>query len=380
MLRPANHQDCQSIWKIYTEPSVNFFMDFPPQDFISFKNLFERFITESECYVYEVDQNVVGFCRIIYGKKTHSHCATIASLGILPNFRQRGIAQHILKNLIKHLQNQPNIYRIELGVEADNPIAKAFYLSLGFHEEVNYSQWFRRNLSSEQDMTGEIFMCLFTEQKLKKRRCCITHYAAYLPFVNSIARFAMRFAKKQDAQFRIKPNRGHSSISAKPITEDDYPTLITFISSPIIDQNGSEFCGTTEKEMVEELNNYQKGGTCYGLKFNEDFYGIIQINVPPTIRRQHYFELHVLALHPDLNKQVLKDLITHLIQSTTNQNRIRAQCSAIACQKQLIGALETIGFKKCGLFREAYFHPKTSMVYDRVAFELGLTSSLPHGF
>jgi ribosomal protein S18 acetylase RimI-like enzyme len=80
------------------------------------------------------DERVVGWCDILVPKlEAFSHVGTIG-MGLLPQYRGRGIGKRILETAVKAAFSA-GIERIELMVYESNEAAIRLYRSLGFVEE-----------------------------------------------------------------------------------------------------------------------------------------------------------------------------------------------------------------------------------------------------
>jgi len=109
------------------------FTDTPP--FASTKKfVLENIANDYPQFVLEVDGKVGGWCDIIPCHKEVDKHVGIMGVGLLPEYRGKGIGGKLIKKTIKKAKEK-GIKRIELGVHADNRNALGLYLKLGFEVE-----------------------------------------------------------------------------------------------------------------------------------------------------------------------------------------------------------------------------------------------------
>ena len=77
--------------------------------------------------VAEVDGEVAGYV----GSQSVLDAADMMNLAVSPDYRQRGIGQALVKNLVHHLQ-QNNVIALLLEVRVSNAPAIALYEKMGF--------------------------------------------------------------------------------------------------------------------------------------------------------------------------------------------------------------------------------------------------------
>ena len=85
-------------------------------------------------FVLVVDGKVGGWCDIIPKEKDVDRHVGRMGVGLLPEYRGKGIGGKLIKKTLKKAKEK-GLKRIELGVRADNRNALGLYLKLGFEIE-----------------------------------------------------------------------------------------------------------------------------------------------------------------------------------------------------------------------------------------------------
>ncbi len=146
MLRLATDSDYLAIWSIYMDPDANSFMDYGQMDPESFKPIYDMLNSDGHFYVYEITNQVVSICRLVCFTGCYRHIAYIGSVATLAAKRKHGYASKMLVALLNIIsETMPQIERVELFVEEDNPKALALYQKLGFEFDAIYPNWFKRS-------------------------------------------------------------------------------------------------------------------------------------------------------------------------------------------------------------------------------------------
>ena len=103
----------------------------PPEEAHSF---YRSVLADGQCHVAVSDGRVVGWCDILpsFGE-SRRHVGTLG-MGLLPEFRGRGIGSRLLQAAISTAWGR-GLSRIELTVREDNLRAKALYERMGFENE-----------------------------------------------------------------------------------------------------------------------------------------------------------------------------------------------------------------------------------------------------
>jgi len=159
-LRKANNSDFDALFTIYMEPKVNRFLNFEIMDKHTFYEIFMELIDSGQLFVFENDEEIVATCTVMVQKRRASHVASLGTLATHPDFQGKGIGTHFMRELFKKLKTD-GIKRIDLCVEADNPIAQKFYERLGFQREGVLKLYFKRPY--ETHYVDEYMMALILE-------------------------------------------------------------------------------------------------------------------------------------------------------------------------------------------------------------------------
>lgn len=136
---------------------VNPYLNFEVMDKDSFLSVFQELMNDDQLFVYEDDHCILATCVVIRQKRRVAHAATIGTLATHPDFHGQGIGTRFMKDLLQKLKNE-GIQRVDLYVEADNPVAQKFYGKLGFQLEGVLKKYFKR--SYEKHYVDEHLMAL----------------------------------------------------------------------------------------------------------------------------------------------------------------------------------------------------------------------------
>ena len=85
------------------------------------------------CFVAEFEEKIVGaaWCRIMNDYEHIDDKTPSLALSVLKNFRRRGIATALMKNLLEKIFEE-NFKQVSLSVQKSNEIALKFYKKIGF--------------------------------------------------------------------------------------------------------------------------------------------------------------------------------------------------------------------------------------------------------
>jgi len=103
----------------------------------------------SSLIVAEDGKELIGVagCKGVKHRRA-AHVATLVGVGVLPEYRGKGIGRAILEKMIAWIKKETKVERLQLTVYADNEIAIKFYEKLGFVKEglfKNYAKSFNGN-------------------------------------------------------------------------------------------------------------------------------------------------------------------------------------------------------------------------------------------
>lgn len=85
-------------------------------------------------FVAVADDKIVGWCDIVRGEDLHDRHSGELGMGVVAEWRGRGIGRHLLLETVAAADAQ-NFLRIELSVHSDNANAIQLYRSFGFLEK-----------------------------------------------------------------------------------------------------------------------------------------------------------------------------------------------------------------------------------------------------
>lgn len=158
VLRNAQAADETAIFPIYTHELVERFLTYEDVDARRFSGIFRDLLASGDFFVYEVDGEIVGFCKATRLPGRSSHVAHLGPLAVSPRFHGRGYAAPMIREVLARLE-QNGALRFELLAEADNPRGIAFYRKLGFEHEGVQRKAYKR--ASESEFIDEIMMVKF---------------------------------------------------------------------------------------------------------------------------------------------------------------------------------------------------------------------------
>lgn len=158
VLRRATNDDFDALFHIYMDVNVNRFLNFEIMDKDTFHPIFSELMNSGELYVYSDDKQVMATCIVMRQKRRAQHVVSLGTLAVHPDFQRKDIGKQFMEKLFKLLKDR-GISRIDLCVEADNPVAQTFYKKLGFQLEGVLKQYFKRPY--ENHYVDEHMMVLF---------------------------------------------------------------------------------------------------------------------------------------------------------------------------------------------------------------------------
>ena len=159
-LREASDADFDALFSIYMDPTVNRFLNFEIMDKRDFHKTFKELMESGQLFVFENHKDIVATCIVMRQKRRASHVVSLGTLATHPDYQRKGIGAHFMQELFKTLKAD-GIRRVDLCVEADNPVAQKFYKKLGFQLEGVLKQYFKRPY--ENHYVDEHMMALILE-------------------------------------------------------------------------------------------------------------------------------------------------------------------------------------------------------------------------
>lgn len=160
-LRRATEQDLEALHEIWMQDHVNPFMAFEQMPIDRFKPIFTKLFYSSHLYVLEAGGKVVATRRVIYGKDERAHTAEFASFAVHKDYLRGGYGKQFTAELFALIKREhPEIRRIEISQETDNPAALALAKKIGFRDEGVFPDWLVRNTGTRKSsqLVGERFL------------------------------------------------------------------------------------------------------------------------------------------------------------------------------------------------------------------------------
>lgn len=145
VIRPASPDDAEALRQIYAQPEV--YHDVLQLPHPTLEMWQERLApTPGRRHLLAcIDGQPVGNLTLsVEQNPRRNHVATFG-LGVLPAFRNRGIASALIGEMVNLCDNWLRITRIELTVYTDNAAALAVYRKYGFEVEGTGKQFALRN-------------------------------------------------------------------------------------------------------------------------------------------------------------------------------------------------------------------------------------------
>jgi putative acetyltransferase len=157
MVRAANLQDFNFIYRLYMHPQVNTYLLYENMDAESFRPIFENLLEQQVIFIYLSKKLATGMFKLIPHQHRSDHIVYLGGLAIDPSFAGRGEGQQMMHEIIDFATNR-GFLRIELSVAVSNERAIRLYERMGFHKEGILKKY--THLKSEQRFIDEIMMAL----------------------------------------------------------------------------------------------------------------------------------------------------------------------------------------------------------------------------
>jgi putative acetyltransferase len=138
MIRSANKDDFDFIYRLYMHPEVNPFLLYEQMDADNFLPIFEALLSENVLYIFNApnDENAspTGMFKLIQLKHRTSHIAYLGGVAIDPAFAGKGHGVRMMQEIIA-LADSKGVKRLELSTGVHNLRAAALYEKCGFARE-----------------------------------------------------------------------------------------------------------------------------------------------------------------------------------------------------------------------------------------------------
>ncbi|CAM3959823.1 GNAT family N-acetyltransferase [Mesobacillus zeae] len=134
-IRAVEPKDARDLHRIYTQEEVLPYMGFiPSMRLDSVENRLRSLDENQHEFVAVTEDKVIGFLGLTVGKRRKAHSGSLY-IGVDSGYHGQGVGQALLTKVIDLADNWLMLERLELGVLATNPRAKALYERCGFKAE-----------------------------------------------------------------------------------------------------------------------------------------------------------------------------------------------------------------------------------------------------
>ncbi len=343
MLRKATPKDFAAWKEIYMQSSVNPFMAYGSANELDagFLNMTQK----STLYVFEDDeQNIVGICRLTPFSGDSQHVVEINSFAISEKYRGKKYAQRMLSAIMKEIKQQPQVTRIQLSLEGDNPVAQHIYEKAGFRLEATYDDWFRRYEGTHQNkwFVQEHFMVKFTtEPQVKPLNS--THTP--LKSIDS-ANCNLREATSLDFQ------KGYDLYQRNQLSLG--------------------LTGKTREEFLSDFSEFLANGNLYIYEYNDTVIGISHLAPYSQYKRlQHNAEIDCLITDPTCHPEIIGGFLKNVAKDQADKGIKRIEVALLEGDNNTIEGVKRAGFEVKGQFSGIIKHPQGHHV-NKILFENSL--------
>lgn len=160
MIRKAAPSDFDFIYNLYMHQQVNPFLLYEMMNADLFKPIFDELLTKQVKYVFEVNGESAGMCKLVPFAYRSSHIVYLGGLAIHPSYAGKGYGFAMMQEIIAYAKQQGFI-RIELSVAAINDKAIGLYEKAGFQKEGLLRKY--SYLKSEGRFLDEVMMAWVDE-------------------------------------------------------------------------------------------------------------------------------------------------------------------------------------------------------------------------
>ena len=134
MIRLATQDDFDYIYGLYMHPQVNPFLLYEMMEPCAFRPIYDDLLSKGVKYVFEVDGNPVGMCKLVPLQHRNAHIVYLGGVAIDPVYAGKGYGLTLMQEVIAFAQHR-GFLRIELSVATINEKAIRLYEKAGFEQE-----------------------------------------------------------------------------------------------------------------------------------------------------------------------------------------------------------------------------------------------------
>lgn len=330
MLRKATPEDF-SVWKaIYMQSSVNPFMGYGSANELD--DNFVNMTQKSTLYVYEDnEQKIIGICRLTPLSGDSQHVVEINSFAIREGHRGKGHAQVMLGEIIEEIKKQPQIIRIQLGVEGDNPAAQHIYQKAGFQLEATYDDWFRRYEGTHQDkwFVPENFMVKFITQ----------------PQVKSL-----------DSMHSPHQGIDVAQCNLRKATDNDFKKSYNLYQKK---QQSLGLQAKSDEDFLSDFSAFLATGDLYIYEHNEEIVSVCHLAPYSQYKRlQHNAEIDFLITEPLCQPEIIFSLLKEIKKDQADKGIKRIEVVLLEGDNNTIEGIQQAAFEAKGQFTGIIKHPQ----------------------
>lgn len=134
MLVKVKASDFKFIYELYMNSEVNPYLLYEIMNSEKFLPIFSDLLKEEVLYLYQVDSENIGMCKLIRQKHRNDHIMYLGGVAIHPDYFGKGFGKKMMLEIIDFCKNK-SVSRIELSVDINNEKAIQLYESVGFSKE-----------------------------------------------------------------------------------------------------------------------------------------------------------------------------------------------------------------------------------------------------
>lgn len=134
MLVKVKASDFKFIYELYMNPEVNPYLLYEIMNSENFIPIFKDLLKEEVLYLYQVDSETIGMCKLIRQKHRNEHIMYLGGVAIHPDYFGKGFGKKMMLEIIDFCKSK-SVSRIELSVDTNNEKAIILYENVGFSKE-----------------------------------------------------------------------------------------------------------------------------------------------------------------------------------------------------------------------------------------------------